>query len=91
MIDFTLTKEHTELRNRARKFAQEYMIPYAHYYDKTGEFPRSIIQKCWEEGLMNLSIPKEYGGPGLGSLEQCLVVEEMAAGCRMRTSSISLG
>jgi acyl-CoA dehydrogenase len=88
MIDFTLTKEHTELRNRARKFAQEYMIPYAHYYDKTGEFPRSIIQKCWEEGLMNLSIPKEYGGPGLGSLEQCLVVEEMAAGCAGMTTSI---
>ena len=88
MIDFALTKEQTELRDRARKFAQEYMLPHAHYYDKTGEFPRSIIQKCWEEGLMNLSIPKEYGGPGLGSLEQCLVVEEMAAGCAGMTTSI---
>ncbi len=88
MIDFRLTDDQIELQNKARKFAQEYMIPYAHYYDKSGEFPRPIIQKCWEEGLMNLSIPKEYGGLGLGSIEQCIAVEEMAAGCAGMTTSI---
>ena len=88
MIDFTLTDEQQELQNKAREFAQEYMIPYAHYYDKTGEFPRPIIQKCWEEGLMNLSIPKKFGGLGLGSIEQCITVEEMAAGCAGMTTSI---
>ncbi len=88
MIDFTLTKEQTNLRNSARAFAQEYMIPFAHYYDKTGEFPRPIMQKCWEAGLMNLAIPKEYGGQGLGTLEQCIVVEELAAGCAGMTTSI---
>ncbi|MFX1482455.1 MAG: acyl-CoA dehydrogenase family protein [Promethearchaeota archaeon] len=88
MIDFRLTDEQIALQKKARKFAQEYMIPYAHYYDKTGDFPRPIIQKCWEEGLMNLSIPKEYGGLGLGSIEQCIAVEEMAAGCAGMTTSI---
>jgi acyl-CoA dehydrogenase len=88
MIDFKLTDDQLELQNKARKFAQEYMIPYAHYYDKSSEFPRPIIQKCWEEGLMNLSIPKEYGGLGLGSIEQCIAVEEMAAGCAGMTTSI---
>ncbi|RLI51099.1 MAG: hypothetical protein DRO73_01155 [Candidatus Thorarchaeota archaeon] len=33
-------------------------------------------------------MPKEYGGPGLGVLEQCIVVEEMAAGCAGMTTSI---
>ncbi len=88
MVDFTLTKEQLKLQLGAREFAQEYMIPYAHYYDKTGEFPLPIIRKCWEVGLMNLSIPKEYGGLGLGVLEQCIVVEEMAAGCAGMTTSI---
>jgi acyl-CoA dehydrogenase len=88
MIDFSLTDEQLELQQKARKFAQEYMIPYAHYYDKSGEFPRPIIQKCWDEGLMNLSIPKKYGGLGLGSIEQCIAVEEMAAGCAGMTTSI---
>ncbi|MGY5856254.1 MAG: acyl-CoA dehydrogenase family protein [Candidatus Thorarchaeota archaeon] len=88
MVDFRLTDEQQEIQNKARAFAQEYMIPYAHYYDKTGEFPRPIIQKCWEEGLMNLSIPKGFGGLGLGSIEQCIAVEEMAAGCAGMTTSI---
>ena len=88
MVDFRLTDKQEDLQNKARKFAQEYMLPYAHYYDKTGEFPRPIIQKCWEEGLMNLSIPKECGGLGLGSVEQCITVEEMAAGCAGMTTSI---
>jgi acyl-CoA dehydrogenase len=88
MIDFSLTEEQLNLQKKAREFAQEYMIPYASYYDKTGEFPRPIIEKCWEAGLMNLGIPKEYGGPEYGALEQCLVVEEMAAGCAGMTTSI---
>ena len=88
MVDFELTKEQTDLRNRAREFAQEYMIPYAHYYDKTGEFPLPIIKKCWEVGLMNLAIPRKYGGLGLGAVEQCLTVEELAAGCAGMTTSI---
>jgi acyl-CoA dehydrogenase len=88
MVDFSLTKEQIDLQSRTRDFAQEYMIPYAHYYDKTGEFPLPIIKKCWEAGLMNLAIPKEYGGLGLGSIEQCITVEEMAAGCAGMTTSI---
>ncbi|MHA2069229.1 MAG: acyl-CoA dehydrogenase family protein [Candidatus Thorarchaeota archaeon] len=88
MVDFSLTKEQIDLQSRTRDFAQEYMIPYAHYYDKTGKFPLPIIKKCWEAGLMNLAIPTEYGGLGLGSIEQCLAVEEMAAGCAGMTTSI---
>ena len=88
MIDFSLTDAQLELQRKAREFAQQYMLPYAHYYDETGDFPLPIIRKCWEAGLMNLAIPKEYGGPGLGVVEQCLVVEEMAAGCAGMTTSI---
>ncbi|MEM2141757.1 MAG: acyl-CoA dehydrogenase family protein [Candidatus Thorarchaeota archaeon] len=88
MFDLKLTESQIGLRDRARRFAQEYMIPYAHYYDTTGEFPLPIIRKCWEHGLMNLAIPKEYGGPGLGLLDQCIVVEELAAGCAGMTTSI---
>ncbi len=88
MIDFSLTNDQKNLQGRARRFAQEYMIPYAYYYDRTGEFPHPIIQKCWDEGLMNLGIPKKYGGPGLGILDQCIVVEELAAGCAGMTTSI---
>ncbi len=88
MIDFSLTTEQRELQKKAREFAQEYMLPYAAYYDETGEFPMPIIKKAWEQGLMNLGIPEELGGPGLGIVEACIVVEEMAAGCAGMTTSI---
>jgi acyl-CoA dehydrogenase len=88
VIDFELSQEQKELQKRTRDFVQEFMLPHAHYYDKTREFPLPIIKKCWEARLMNLSIPSDYGGLGLGVQEQCLVVEEMAAGCAGMTTSI---
>lgn len=88
MIDFSLTEEQTNLRERTRAFAQEFILPYASYYDKTGEFPMPIIKKAWEAGLMNLAIPKAYGGPELGLIDACIVVEEFAAGCAGMTTSI---
>ncbi len=88
MVDFSITDRQKELQKKARAFAQEYILPYAAYYDKTGEFPMPIIRKAWEEGLMNLGIPKEYGGPGLGLVDACIAVEEFAAGCAGMTTSI---
>lgn len=88
MVDFSITDRQKELQKKARAFAQEYILPYAAYYDKTGEFPMPIIRKAWEKGLMNLGIPKEYGGPGLGLVDACIAVEEFAAGCAGMTTSI---
>jgi acyl-CoA dehydrogenase len=88
MVDFSITDRQKELQKKARAFAQEYILPHAAYYDKTGEFPMPIIRKAWEEGLMNLGIPKEYGGPGLGLVDACIAVEEFAAGCAGMTTSI---
>ncbi len=88
MIDFSLTEKQLELQKKARDFAHEYMLPHASYFDKTGEFPMPIIKKAWEAGLMNLTVPKEFGGPGLGLIDACIVVEELAAGCAGMTTSI---
>lgn len=81
MIDFSLTDEQRALRALAREFAQKEMAPVAREYDQSGEFPWPVVHKAHEIGLMNVTVPEEYGGGGLGSLEDCLVGEEMAAGC----------
>lgn len=88
MIDFQLTEEQIALRDKARKFALEDVLPVSKQYDKTGEFPREVIEKAFKAGLMNLGIPKKYGGLGYGSMESVLVVEEMAAACAGMTTSI---
>ncbi len=81
MIDFSLTDEQQQLRDLAREFAGKEIAPRAAHHDQTGEFPREICRKAWELGLMNTHIPEQYGGPGLGVVDGCLIAEEVAAGC----------
>uniref|UniRef100_A0A1W7RB73 Medium-chain specific acyl-CoA dehydrogenase, mitochondrial n=1 Tax=Hadrurus spadix TaxID=141984 RepID=A0A1W7RB73_9SCOR len=78
---FELSSEQQEYQQLARKFAREEIIPKAAHYDKTGEYPMDTIKKAWEIGLLNLSIPQKYNGPGLGIFDSCLVTEELAYAC----------
>ena len=87
-MDFKLSEEQELLRDTARRFARDEMAPVAGHYDQSGEFPRAIIRKAWELGLVSMCIPEENGGLGLPILEQCLVVEELSWGCAGMTTSM---
>lgn len=80
-INFILTETQNEYLEMAEKFTREEIIPVAAHYDKTGEYPWEVLKKAHENGLMNLHIPEEYGGMGLGTLDGCLITEKMAYGC----------
>ncbi|MCI4349383.1 MAG: acyl-CoA dehydrogenase family protein [Thermoplasmata archaeon] len=88
MPDFSLSEEDRSLQDLARKFAKTEMAPHAAECDRTGRFPEEIYRKGWELGLMNLNVPTEFGGSGLGLLQQCLIVEELAHACGGMTTSI---
>jgi acyl-CoA dehydrogenase len=88
MVDFRLTEQQEELRRVAREFAQKEIAPVAMQYDKTGEFPWDIYRKAHAIGLLNTTVPADYGGGGLGTLECCLLTEELGAGCAGITTSI---
>ncbi|MEW6775720.1 MAG: acyl-CoA dehydrogenase family protein [Bdellovibrionota bacterium] len=81
MVGFDLTDDQKALQDLARAFAKDEIIPRARHYDETAEYPWEIIKKAHELGIMNLHVPTEYGGPGLGLFESALMVEELAAGC----------
>lgn len=76
-----LNDTQRELQDLARKFAREEIIPNAPKYDKSGEYPWDLVKKAWSLGLINGSIPPEFGGLGLGVFDECLVTEELAYGC----------
>lgn len=65
----------------AETFTRNEIIPAAPHHDKTGEYPWEIIKKAHELGLMNLHVPQEYGGMGMGCTEGCMVAERLAYGC----------
>jgi acyl-CoA dehydrogenase len=81
LIDFSLSDELLELRGRAKKFAQEEILPIAAEYDRKGEVPPGIAEKAKAAGLINTTIPKEYGGMGYGAVQTAIIAEELGAAC----------
>jgi acyl-CoA dehydrogenase len=87
-MDFMLNEEQKALQKKAREFAIREVLPVARKYDESEEFPLPVIKKAWEEGLLNLGLPKEYGGHGYGLLSSCIVVEEISSACPGIATSI---
>jgi len=88
MLNFSLTPEQIALRDKARRFALDEVLPVAWHYDEKDDLPLYILRKAWDEGIMNLTIPVKYGGQGRGLLESALVVEEISAACAGLATSI---
>lgn len=53
-------------------------MPRSLHHDHSAQWSREVFQKAWECGLVNLHIPKQYGGRGLGGIEGVIACEEMA-------------
>lgn len=81
MIGFDLTPEQKTLQKKARQFSKEVILPVAAKHDRDGTFPLDVLEKAHHEGFFTPLVPKEYGGLGLGVLDNCIISEELAAGC----------
>lgn len=88
MLNFQLTPEQSELRDKARQFAIDEILPAAWHYDHLDETPVHILRKAYDAGFMNTDIPAEYGGKGLGLMEAAIMTEEFAAACPGLATSI---
>jgi acyl-CoA dehydrogenase len=81
MIDFSLTDEQRQLQQLARDFTRREITPIASEYDQKEELPWQVVEKAFEVGLLNLSIPEHAGGLGLSMLDEVIIGEELAYGC----------
>ena len=81
-IDFSLSPEQADLQKLARDFVKrELSQEVVRHHDETGEFPRAVLQKAFDLGLMNGHLPQDLGGLGLGAVDGVIIAEEIAAGC----------
>jgi len=80
MVNFQLDGMQEMLKELAHEFAVDEIRPNAEHWDTESIYPKEAIQAAHEIGLLNLHIPEDYGGPGLGSVEEVLVNEELAWG-----------
>ena len=81
MVDFSQSEEHKGLIEMSRRFTKERITPIAADCDQQGVFPMDVFKEAWSIGLVNPTIPTEYGGAGMGELENTLICEELAYGC----------
>ncbi len=73
-----LTDEQRDIRELARRFADERIAPEATRWDREHEFPRAVFTELGELGLMGVCIPEAYGGAGADYLSYVLVMEELS-------------
>jgi acyl-CoA dehydrogenase len=88
-VSFALTEEQTELRRLARTFAEREIRPNEAEHDVEQRHPAELVAQAHSLGLMNLHVPEEYGGLGLGAFDGLLVGEELYWGCSGIGTSIT--
>lgn len=74
------TEEQMLIRDTARKFAQEQLLPFSAEWDKKAEFPRTAIKALGQLGFMGMLVPSDFGGAEVDLIGYLLAVIEIAAG-----------
>ncbi len=80
-MDFQLTEPQQMIRDMVREFAEKEIKPIAAEIDRNHEFPMKTAKRMGELGLLGITVPEEYGGPGADYVSFALVSEEIARAC----------
>ena len=73
-----LNRDQDAFRRTAMRFARDVVAPRAAAIDETGEYPFDVIQAAAAEGLLGVTIPKEWGGAGRDYVSYALAIEAIA-------------
>jgi len=80
-VDLQLTPEQQTFRDRVRTFARTEVRPAADRCEPQSRFPRELLPRLAELGLLGLLAPRTHGGQGLDTVSACLAVRELAVAC----------
>jgi len=79
-MDFNLTDSQQMYVDTVQKFVKNEMLPDVMKLEREHVFPRHIIDKAWEIGLLNLSIPESVKGYAVDIVSTALIVKELSYG-----------
>ena len=81
MYSFEPNEEQQMLIDAVNKYAENDLRPNAHEAEESKSLSNKLINKGWELGLLQASIPESYGGFGeRNAVTNVLALEEMAYG-----------
>lgn len=77
-MDFSLTEEHIMIRDAARDFAQQELLPGVIDRDEKQEFPHEQVKKMGKLGFLGMMVDPKYGGGGMDAISYVLAMEEIS-------------
>ncbi len=80
-MDLDLTPEQKLIRDTARGLATNEIAKVAAQIDREHRFPREIVAKLGELGMLGVAVPERWGGAGMDNVSYALAVEEISRGC----------
>lgn len=75
-----LTDDQLALRESARRFARERLLPEYQKREQLGVLDRSLIKEMGDLGLLGMDLPEAFGGMGVDGVTTGLIAEELAYG-----------
>lgn len=76
-MELRFTEEQEMMRKMVRDFAESEIAPWIERMEE-GEFPREILKKMAELGLMGITIPEEYGGSEMDFTSYIIAINELS-------------
>jgi len=89
-MEFELSAAQKKVRENARSFTEEEIIPFARENDASERFPLEIVRKLGARGLLGGTIPGAYGGAELDWISDGLIFEEIGRGCSSVRTTVSV-
>lgn len=77
-MDFTLSEEQLMIRQAARDFSRNELLPGVIERDEAQKFPTAQIKKMGEMGFMGMMVDPKYGGSGLDTISYAIAMEEFS-------------
>lgn len=77
-MDFKLTEEHIMIREAARDFAKNELLPGVIERDEKQEFPKEQMKKMGELGFLGMMASPDYNGGGMDTVSYVLAMEEIS-------------
>lgn len=76
-MELEFTEEQQMMREMVRNFAKTEIEPFIPKME-AGEFPREILKKMGELGLMGITVPEKYGGANMDFISYILAIQELS-------------
>lgn len=77
-MNFQLTEEQLSVREAAREFAQNELLPGVIERDSEARFPWEQIKKMGELGFMGMMVDPSYNGGGMDTISYAIAMEELS-------------